>query len=398
MNKSCFYGEYTLLHWIELILQKNIVLPKYQRSFVWKKEQVEIFLKKLKDGIFVPPVIIGSLEYTDSNENMILDGQQRLTSILLGYLGIYPKEDVFRATDDPLYESTIGNENDADEDIITIEWSFKLLTNDMRNRTKADILANIDSTKYEFISAGARLDDTFLNNNYLGFSYIIPKNANETDQQRFYSTVFHDINQQGVALQGQESRRSLYYLNKDFVPYFEPNTVTPILKLIQNGKTRRCDYVRMLALLTEYKKKGSEVTIAKGCRSQDRFELYYEKYINAVVLDLDSEQFGKFSTMIGLGNVQSRIEKLKDYIDKLTFNKAFSSIIDADISLFGLTYQVLFCNKNLDVHRFDELKDLLENKARAFRSDANHRNAPNGLIYLRKRIKQSIDIYSRLVI
>ena len=154
----------------------------------------------------------------------------------------------------------------------------------------------------------------------------------------------------------------------------------------------------MLALLTEYKKKGSEVTIAKGCRSQEHFELYYERYINAVVLDLDSEQFGKFSITIGLSNVQSRIENLKDYIDKLMFNKTFSSIIDADISLFGLTYQVLFCNKNLDVHRFDELKNLLENKARAFRNDANHRNAPNGLIHLRKRIKQSIDIYSRLVI
>ena len=104
---------------------------------------------------------------------------------MLGYLGIYPKDDAFRVTDDPLYESTIGDEIDADEDIITIEWSFKLLTNNVKNRTKADILANIDSTKYELISAEACLDDTFLNNNYLGFSYIIPKNANETDQQRF---------------------------------------------------------------------------------------------------------------------------------------------------------------------------------------------------------------------
>ena len=81
MNKKTFYGEYTLLHWIELILTKNIVLPEYQRSFVWKKEQVENFLKKLKNGTFVPPVIIGSLDRGVHNENIILDGQQRLTSI-----------------------------------------------------------------------------------------------------------------------------------------------------------------------------------------------------------------------------------------------------------------------------------------------------------------------------
>ena len=105
MNKKTFYGEYTLLHWIELILTKNIVLPEYQRSFVWKKEQVENFLKKLKNGTFVPPVIIGSLDRGVHNENIILDGQQRLTSILLGYLGVYPKEDSFRMTDNPLYSS-----------------------------------------------------------------------------------------------------------------------------------------------------------------------------------------------------------------------------------------------------------------------------------------------------
>ena len=82
MQKKTFYGEYTLLHWIELILTKNIVLPKYQRCFVWKKEQVENFLRKLKEGIFVPPVIIGALDYGATSQNIILDGQQRLTSIL----------------------------------------------------------------------------------------------------------------------------------------------------------------------------------------------------------------------------------------------------------------------------------------------------------------------------
>lgn len=400
MDKRNFYGEYTLLHWIELILQKNILLPDYQRNFVWSKEQVENFLKKLKEGVFVPPVIIGSLEHPDgNNENIILDGQQRLSSILLGYLGIFPKKEAFRATDDPLYVADVIQDDEVDEDDeVVIEWSFKLITNDARNKNKAEILGNIDRNKYETLSADSMLDDVFLNNNYLGFSYVVPMNATETDQQMFYSTVFHDINQQGVALLSQESRRSLYYLNKDLVPYFEPQQIVQLLKLTQNGKTRRYDYVRLLAFLTEYKHTHSEVSIAKNCRSQETFELYYEAYINAVITDTDSPQFGKFSAMIGINNVAFRCLKIKSYIDQLGFNVTFPTIIDADTYLFGLVYQVMFEDKALDEHRLNELKSELNRKIETYKSNENHKNSPNGLGYLRKRLKDSIVTYSRFVI
>lgn len=397
MNKKTFYGEYTLLHWIELILTKNIVLPDYQRSFVWKKEQVENFLKKLKAGVFVPPVIIGSLDNGANNENIILDGQQRLTSILLGYLGIYPKEDSFRMTDDPLYTpNSDGGDGDDDEEII-IEWAFKLLTNDAKNKTKADILANIDHNKYDFLHASVHLDDDFVNEAYLGFSYIVPVGENEQMQQKFYSTVFHDINQQGVALQGQESRRSLYYLNTELVPYFEPKPLINILKLNQGGKVFRYDYVRVLALLTQYNKDGNEYSVAKRCKSQEQFELYYEQYINAVVVDDDSSMFGKFSTTIGVENIEPRTTRLKDSVETLGFNSAFANgIIEADTKLFGLIYHIVFKNKSIDTSRKDNLLAALEEKVSEFKDEPNHRSS--GLTYIRKRIKQSVDIYSEYVI
>lgn len=82
MERKIFYGEYTLRHWLDLMLKRNIVLPEYQRHFVWSKESVERFLIQLKEGLFVPPVIIGSFKKNASNDNIILDGQQRLTSIM----------------------------------------------------------------------------------------------------------------------------------------------------------------------------------------------------------------------------------------------------------------------------------------------------------------------------
>ena len=40
MENRVYYGEYSLKHWIELILKQDIVLPPYQRVFVWKEKKV----------------------------------------------------------------------------------------------------------------------------------------------------------------------------------------------------------------------------------------------------------------------------------------------------------------------------------------------------------------------
>lgn len=398
MQKKTFYGEYTLLHWIELILTKNIVLPKYQRCFVWKKEQVENFLRKLKEGIFVPPVIIGALDYGATSQNIILDGQQRLTSILLGYLGIFPKDNAFKRSDELLYTSDSNDSDDNDDDDeIMIEWTFTLLTNDSRNKSKADILGNINNTKYELLDNSACLGDDFINEFYLGFSYIVPHAVSEQVQQKFYSTVFHDINQQGVALRGQESRRSLYYLNAELVKFFEPDQIINILKLNQGGRIFRYDYVRALSFLTQFYNDGNEDSIAKNCKSQERFELYFEQYINTVVTDADSSIFGKFSTMIGVDNIISRTTKLKDSIETMGFNNTFANgIIEADTKLFGLIYQIVFNDKSIDATRIGELRNELEALFIEFKSDNNHRSS--GLTYIRKRIRKSIDIYAKYVI
>ena len=84
MKNRIFYGEYTLKHWIKLMLTSNIELPDYQRLFVWKEEDVKNFINQVKDEQFVPTLTIG--HYVDGEgkrTNLILDGQQRLSSILL---------------------------------------------------------------------------------------------------------------------------------------------------------------------------------------------------------------------------------------------------------------------------------------------------------------------------
>lgn len=102
-----FYGEYSLEQWINFVLTKEIILPDYQRAFVWEKEDVEDLIDSLKNGLFVPPITIGNY---GGKTNYILDGQQRLSAILIAYIGLFPDRDKFKFKDKE-YLST-ANEND----------------------------------------------------------------------------------------------------------------------------------------------------------------------------------------------------------------------------------------------------------------------------------------------
>ncbi|MDP3289401.1 MAG: DUF262 domain-containing protein, partial [Methyloversatilis sp.] len=81
MENRVYYGQYSLKHWINLILKKNITLPEYQRYFVWNESKVANLIEAFKKKQFIPPVTIGAFKIGDISQNLILDGQQRLTSI-----------------------------------------------------------------------------------------------------------------------------------------------------------------------------------------------------------------------------------------------------------------------------------------------------------------------------
>ncbi len=75
MDNKIYYGEYSLKHWINLILRRNIILPDYQRYFVWNQIKTEDLIKAFKEKQFVPPVTIGAFESKGQNINLVLDGQ-----------------------------------------------------------------------------------------------------------------------------------------------------------------------------------------------------------------------------------------------------------------------------------------------------------------------------------
>ena len=49
MERKVYYGEYTIQHWIDLMLSGDIELPNYQRSFVWDIDGVKKLIDSFKE-------------------------------------------------------------------------------------------------------------------------------------------------------------------------------------------------------------------------------------------------------------------------------------------------------------------------------------------------------------
>jgi len=371
-----FYGEYSLEQWIKLILTKEIILPDYQRAFVWSEEDVRELITSLKDGLFVPPITIGNY---DGKTNYILDGQQRLSAILIAYLGLFPKKDMFKFSMSE-YQGTANDNDDIaeeDEDIMPLEWQFNYFTK--AGQDKNSILENIEKDKYKTVNF--ELDSNFWKDSYIGFSLIIPISNEREEQQKLYSSVFRNINIKGKSLSHLESRKSLYFLKEDFDKWFSPQFANCV-----TINSSPIDFVRYLSLLSQYKKNGETGRLAQNYKT--KMEKYYESYILAEV----NKQDGTMFTSLLSSYNKDRYDRLEAFLKADGFPKGFTSIIDADVYLFGAIYYTIVENKKVSIT--EELQSKIQEKIQGFKKVYKHSKSPSALGNLRSRIQASIDVYS----
>lgn len=393
MEKKVYYGEYTLKHWIELLLKKNLELPPYQRNFVWTEAQVKGFVNGIKEEIFIPPVTIGVCNIGGKNHNLILDGQQRLSSILLAFFKVYPKKEAFPRRVEELAMDDGTVEEDIDEPSVEyINWSLRMFADN--GPTEQGVRDSITTQQYSSVDYGVNND--FFENKYLPFSFIIPNIDDNAAQHEFYSSVFRNINILGTQLDPIESRQSLYFLKTELKDFFDPECCQNI-KIELVGKILAYDFVRTISILSQYKKDGRVSRLAQSYKS--RMERYYEEYIYAVVKDKEDGLFAQFSTIIPDNDFASRITKLKTVLRGLGYDHLhFPSIIDADIYMFGLVYNTVIEDQDIDLTHKDNLLHDLQNEIANLKRDESHKSSPSLLKHMRNRVEQSINIFNRYVI
>lgn len=422
MKSKTYYGEYSLMHWVNMMLTNNITLPEYQRSFVWGEKDIKRLLKSIAEGQFVQPVTIALYpDYTSKKKtNLILDGQQRLTSILLAYLGYIPDLSKF-AKDDMLATGDDSADEDNEVSAKAIKWTFKEIFDkdpnknqieQIRSRLAAD--ENYKVLDVEGIDNNGNKEQAivdYLKNKFLGFSYIVPDTTDMVEIQNGYTSLFRNINYFGKKLTTLGSRRSLYYTNEDLKNYFEGtdehgNSVLCGITIKENMDYNTIDFVRYLSTLSQYKVNGNTGNILKYYSAYSSRESYFADYVS-YILQLDQEdRYDKFNgfnfnEVFINDSWKERYKRLKDSVERMKNewnletkdNKsAFLSWIDADYWLYGLIYHIVFEGKELN----DDINQLFVKVKKAIRSKKNNHSyskTPNGLTNLRDRIQDSIKIY-----
>lgn len=404
METRVYYGQYSLKHWINLMLKGNIVLPEYQRSFVWDEKDIKRLIKSFNDGQFVQLITIAQYKAGNTERNLILDGQQRLTSILLYYLGYFPNKEKFK--------ETATTSDDAKNDKKIIGWTFEDLLNKNTTNKIETIKENLkNDNKYLEIPKDKDkdiiLDDNFLNNHFLGFSYIIP-NCNTCDKiNSYYSTLFRKINYYGVSLTNLECRRSLYYMNPEIKNYFEGkiNDDTNVLHDIKTpGYKTNIDIIRYLSNLSLY-------YALKENKKEDEFKFYtkeefYTDYVFHVLgQETEDYDFTKFNFETTLkNNWNNSYERICDFINNNSeyYNLENPSWNEIDFWLSGLIYWNLFKNKTIkednenlfkdikaEIGRNKELKSVIDNFGKI------NFHKPLGQIYKEEGFKILKEIYEK---
>lgn len=86
---TSYPSDYTLKGLNDMFKKGDISIPDYQRGFVWTIKQASLLIESFLIGLPVPPIF---LYIDDENKNLVIDGQQRLLSIVYFFEGYFGNE------------------------------------------------------------------------------------------------------------------------------------------------------------------------------------------------------------------------------------------------------------------------------------------------------------------
>lgn len=165
-------ADFTLLGLYDKIDTGEIVVPKFQRKFVWKQKQSSRLIESFILGIPVPPIF---LFVRSDGKHWVVDGQQRLKSIAFFISGLF------------------GDPTDGSRD------EFRLILDEgspYNGKTYAELEAT-DPLAYR------RLNNAVLRS-------LVVKQLKPNDDTSIYH-IFERLNTGGTSLVGQEIRNCIYH-------------------------------------------------------------------------------------------------------------------------------------------------------------------------------------------
>lgn len=88
---TSFGADYDAEGLVSRLNRGDIIIPSFQRNYIWKQHEASRFIESLLLGLPVPGVFLA--RQAKSNKLLVIDGQQRLKTLQFYYEGVFnPKE------------------------------------------------------------------------------------------------------------------------------------------------------------------------------------------------------------------------------------------------------------------------------------------------------------------
>lgn len=246
---SSFGADYTVDGLVKRLDKQQIVVPEFQRKYVWDIKKASRFIESLIIGLPVPGIFLSrdtfdTSKSSQSQGHLIIDGQQRLLTLQKFYKGFF------------------------------CEKKFRLV----------GVCDELNGKSYDELSPDdqGRLDDAIIH------ATIIKQEAPDKDNSSVYM-VFERLNTGGMLLQPQEIRACIYH--GKFNNLLNNLIQVPTWRqLFKNENTRMKEQemiLRFFALYFRHEdyKKGLKYFLNSFMHENQNLELYGEEYLTKLFTD-----------------------------------------------------------------------------------------------------------------
>ena len=209
---------------IESLKKEFYIIPKFQRRFVWKKNQVANLALSIIKDVPIPPLYL----YRHNRKEVILDGQQRVTAMFLYFNNLW-----YRGGGKNQYEHFDFKEiARLNSNVVQLEKELEVLKESKKDKEKLKQLKNEIKSIYDELKDkhGMFREKYFVDNNgkeieitFSGFDndeqeFLLRKRIDITivecktpNAQRVYADIFKLLNSGGKLLGAQEIRNGIYW-------------------------------------------------------------------------------------------------------------------------------------------------------------------------------------------
>ena len=393
-NKPTIYmGSYSAEEWIKKILTKEIELPPYQRDFEWSEENGFLFADSLINKYYIPPVTLGLYE----DKTYLIDGQQRLTTLLCLKYRIWSKSN----------QQIVNDDEERDDDtpeFFSKNFNFTLFQESYDKETRHLDLNKIDHRPL-IESTIEKIQSINFNEIFLSYSCIYwHKDADPNIQKRFFSETFTRINTGGQKLSGKEVRKALYWIYPEIERALYQSDFESSIKITSNKGIQDLDYAGYLSIVfTAYKDTGTALKYSTRSNSE-KFEKYVTTFISFITRDNINNTQGWWrwndttKNYVTTENYQNFQIFFNDFFEiSTTESYTFSNIYEADLYLFGIIYYI-YKGKSIDISDKEGIKNKINQKVSEKSRDSTYSKNPNALIRIRHRLDESIQLWEEFII